>query len=77
MKAVLSFLPGYIYDGHRVVSSGVAIKPTQHVDRRTGEILYYVRPFFEHGPSVGLFVRHQGIVDYLRSLEQDQVSPLL
>mgnify|MGYP003660571685 CR=1 FL=1 len=74
-KAVLSFLPGYIFDGHRVVSSGAALSPTQHVDRKTGEILYYVRPFFEYGATIGLFVRHQGIVDYLRALEQDGSNP--
>jgi hypothetical protein len=67
--AVLGFLPGYYFNGHQVVSTGAALPPTQHVDSRTGEIMFYVRPLFDFGPSVGMFVRLQGILDYLQSIE--------
>lgn len=63
MQAVLSWLPGYLFDGHRLISTGSAIPPTMHVDPRNGEVRYYVRPLFPDGPTVGLYVRHQGIVD--------------
>jgi hypothetical protein len=36
-----------------------------HVNPENGEIRYYVRPIFTHGATVGMFVRHQGIVDAL------------
>jgi hypothetical protein len=64
-QTVLPFLPGYMFDGKRVLSTGAALRPSQHVHPRTGEIVYYVRPLFEHGPTVGMFVRHQGIVDWV------------
>ena len=67
-KAVLSILPGYMYDGRSVVTTGVALPPTQHIDSKTGEVIYYVRPIFEYGQTVGMFVRHQGILDYVNSL---------
>lgn len=64
-QAILNYLPGYMFDGHRVVSTGVAISPTQHINKETGELTYYVRPLFQYGPSIGMFVKHSGI---LRSL---------
>ena len=65
MQAVLSWLPGYYFDGHTLKSTGAAIRPTMHVNPENGEIRYYVRPIFTHGATVGMFVRHQGIVDAL------------
>jgi len=66
-QAVLDILPGYMFDGYRLLSTGIAIPPTQHIDKRTGEVIYYVRPIFEYGQTVGLFIRHNGIVSYLNS----------
>ena len=61
-QAVLKYLPGYMFDGRRLVSTGAALEPTQHINRDTGELMYYVRPLFEGTASIGMFVRHQGIV---------------
>lgn len=66
-QAVLDFLPGYMFDGNKVVSTGVAIPPTQFIDKKTGDVKYYVRPVFEFGPIVGFYVRHKGIVDWINS----------
>jgi len=68
-QAVLDILPGYMYDGHRLLSTGIAIPPTQHIDKKTGQRMYYVRPVYEYGPTVGMFIRHDGIVNYVNSLE--------
>lgn len=64
-QVVLPFLPGYMFDGQRVVSTGVAIPPSQHVDEKTGEIMYYVKPLFYYGANVGLFVKHKGIINWI------------
>lgn len=61
MQVVLSWLPGYFWDGHRLRSTGAALPPTQHMNKKTGEIMYYVRPIFTHGPTVGLFLKHKGV----------------
>lgn len=66
-QAILDYLPGYMFDGSRLVSTGVAVPPTQHINKNNGEVMYYVRPVFEHGSNVGMFVRHQGIVDSISS----------
>jgi hypothetical protein len=66
-QAILDILPGYMFDGRRLLSTGVAIPPTQHIDKKTGEVMYYVRPIYEFGPSVGMFIRHEGIVNYINS----------
>lgn len=59
---ILGFLPGYMWDGQRLVSLGLAIPPTQHVDPSTGEIVYYVRPLFVAGPTVGLYIKRSGLI---------------
>lgn len=64
-QCILPYLPGYMFDGHRLISTGAAIPPTQHISQKTGELMYYVRPMFEHGPTVGMFVRHNGILESL------------
>jgi hypothetical protein len=68
-QAILDILPGYMFDGYRVVTTGAAIPPTQHIDKKTGEVVYYLRPVFEYGQTVGMFVRHNGIVNYLQGVE--------
>lgn len=66
IQSVLPFLPGYMFDGDILVSTGTALPPTQHIHPDTGEIVYYVRPIFKHGGAyVGMYIRHNGIVDYL------------
>jgi len=34
-----------------------------HVNPENGEVRYYCRPIFTCGANVGMYVRHQGIVD--------------
>jgi hypothetical protein len=65
-QAVLPYLPGYLFDGRRLVSTGGAIQPTQHVDKQTGDIVYYVRPLFDGPTKIGMFVKHKGIVESLK-----------
>ena len=64
---ILGFLPGYYWTGDTLKSTGAALPPTQHMDPETGETIYYVKPFFDCGPTVGLYVRRQGIIDYLNA----------
>ena len=64
---ILGFLPGYYWTGDTLKSTGAALPPTQHMDPETGETIYYVKPFFSCGPTVGLYVRRQGIIDYLKA----------
>ena len=67
MQVVLSWLPGYFWDGHRLRSTGSALPPTQHMDKETGEIMYYVRPIFTHGATVGLFLKHKGVLEAVKA----------
>lgn len=62
-QVILDYLPGYMFDGRRLMSTGVALPPTQHINHETGELMYYVRPLFEGTSMIGMFVRHSGIVD--------------
>ena len=65
-QAVLPFLPGYMFDGYQLRSTGMAIAPTQHVNKKNGEIMYYCVPVWPYGgQKIGLFVRHKGIVDWV------------
>jgi hypothetical protein len=61
-QAVLSWLPGYMYSNGTLQTTGGAIPPTFHL-REDGEIMCYVRPIFEDGPTVGLFLKMSGIKD--------------
>lgn len=67
MQVVLSWLPGYMFDGQHLRSTGSAIPPTQHLDPKNGEVRYYVRPLFRDGATIGMFVRRKGIVDAINS----------
>ena len=60
VQAILSWLPGYMYVGGTLKSTGGAIPPTFHM-REDGEIMAYVRPIFREGPTVGLFLKMSGI----------------
>lgn len=62
-QVVLEYLPGYMFDGRSIVSTGAALPPTQHIDQQTGELIYYVRPLFDGTAAIGMFVRHNGILD--------------
>lgn len=75
-QIVLSYLPGYMFDGYRVISTGIAIPPTQHINKKTGELMYYVRPLFEYGANTGMFVRHNGIVASLPKTKSEGPEPL-
>lgn len=73
-QVILPFLPGYMFDGNTVVSTGIAIPPTQLVNKITGEIMYYVRPVFNcSGPFVGMYIRHNGIVNWVKS-QNDSIT---
>ena len=63
MQVFLSWLPGYFFDGQRLKSTGAALAPTMHINPENGEVRYYVRPIFDDGYKVGLFIRHQGVLD--------------
>ena len=65
MQVIIDFLPGYYWDGKRLLSTGVALNPTQHVSKKNGEIVYYVKPV---GWCHSLYIRHKGIADYVDSL---------
>ena len=64
-QAVLPWLPGYFFDGFRLRTTGVALPPTQHIHPQTGEVIYYVRPVFDTGSSIGMFIRHEGVVNWI------------
>jgi hypothetical protein len=64
-QAILPYLPGYMFTGNRLVSTGTALPPTQHIHPETGELMYYTRPLFDGPIKVGLFVRHNGIIESL------------
>lgn len=68
-QVVLSYLPGYMWSQGTLQSTGAAIPPSQHMDRDTGDIKYYVRPLFPFGATVGMFVSRQGIIDSLNSTD--------
>jgi hypothetical protein len=71
-QAILGYLPGYAFDGHRIISTGIALPPTQHIDPATGELMYYVRPLFESGPSIGMFIKHGGVVRSLNTTKDEK-----
>ena len=60
MQAILSWLPGYIYVGGTLRATGGAIPPTFHL-RKDGEVMAYVRPLFEDGSNIGLFLKMSGV----------------
>lgn len=60
IQAVLSWLPGYMYVGGTLKTTGGAIPPTFHL-REDGEVMAYVRPIFEDGAQIGLFLKMSGV----------------
>lgn len=70
-QIVLPFLPGYYWDGSTLKSTGVALHPTQHINQKTGEVQYYVRPV---GWCHSAYIRHQGLVDYIDSVARSITS---
>ena len=61
-QVILSYLPGYMWVHGTLRSTGAALPPTQHMDKETGDVKYYVRPIFTHGASVGLFISRKGLI---------------
>lgn len=59
---ILGFLPGYMWVNDQLRSTGAALPPSQHMDPETGETIYYVKPFFDHGPTVGLYIKRSGLM---------------
>jgi len=68
-QVIIPFLPGYMFDGHRLMSTGVAIPPTQHINRKNGEVMYYCRPIWNYSSNIGLFIRHKGLLDWMKTLK--------
>ena len=62
---ILPWLPGYMWDGRTLKSTGAALPPTQHINPKNGELMYYCLPLWGSGAKVGLYVRHLGIVEAL------------
>ena len=72
-QLIIPFLPGYMWDGRTLKSTGVAITPTQHINKSNGEIIYYCKPLWDYpGQKIGLFIRHKGLEDWVRGVKQDQ-----
>lgn len=69
-QVVLSYLPGYMWSHGTLLSTGAAIPPTQHMDKKTGDIKFYVRPLFPCGSSIGMFISKKGITS---AIERGQV----
>lgn len=61
-QIILPFLPGYMWVDGKLQSTGIALKPTQHINPNTGEPCYYVKPL---GWVCGAYIRHQGLVRYV------------
>ncbi len=59
---ILGWLPGYMYCNGTLKSTGAALPPTQHLDPDTGDTIFYVRPLFIEGPTVGLYIKRSGIM---------------
>lgn len=75
-QIVLPFLPGYMFDGSRVVSTGVALPASQHIHPETGELIYYVRPIFSlGGPHVGMYIKHQGVLNWIKTKKEGVTPP--
>ena len=49
-----------MYVNGTLKSTGGAIPPTFHM-REDGEIMAYVRPIFEDGATIGLFLKMSGV----------------
>lgn len=64
VQVILDFLPGYMWSFGNLKSTGASLPPTQHVNPKTGEPCYYVKPV---GWVCGAYIRRQGIIDYLAS----------
>ena len=60
VQVLLSWLPGYSWNYGTLSTTGAAVPPTMHLTDK-GETVLYVRPIFEHGPTVGLFLKKSGI----------------
>lgn len=60
-KQILSFLPGYCWDGSNLRSTGLAMEPSQHVDQQTGEVIYYCKPLFAFNSKIGLYIKRSGL----------------
>lgn len=68
-QVILDYLPGYMFDGQRVVSTGIALAPTQFISSSNGEVMYYVRPLFHDCRPIGMYIRHDGVVESLKQKE--------
>ncbi len=66
VQAVLSWLPGYVWAFGTLKTTGAAIPPTMHMNKE-GETIVYVRPIFEDGATVGLFLKKSGIEAAVRA----------
>ena len=67
IQVIVPFLPGYYFDGISLRSTGIALKPTQFINKDTGELMYYCRPVFAIGGAhTGLYIRHKGLLDWLK-----------
>jgi len=51
-----------MYCNGTLKSTGAALPPSQHMDPATGETIFYVRPIFDCGPTVGLFIKRSGLM---------------
>lgn len=66
-QVLIPFLPGYMWNGRCLVSTGAALSPTQVINPANGELRYYVKPI---GWACSAYIRHIGILEYLETLHQ-------
>lgn len=61
-QVMLPFLPGYMWNGSSIVSTGATLPASQVINRENGEVRYYVKPV---GWPCSAYIRHEGIVSWL------------
>jgi hypothetical protein len=70
-QVILPILPGYMWVNETLVSTGISSKPTQHVNPRTGEPCYYVKPATW---CCGAYIPVVGLKKYIYSLTHGDLS---
>jgi len=64
-QVLIPFLPGYMWNGVNLESTGVALPPAQVINPENGEIRYYIKPI---GWVCSAYIRRNGILSYLETL---------
>lgn len=65
-QVLIPFLPGYMWDGNCLRSTGAAPEAYQLINKENGEVRYFVKPI---AWVCSAYVRHNGILEYLDTLQ--------